>query len=159
MIDDAVRRYWIDLPVWRLWKAQLYQESRLRADVCSGAGACGIAQFMPQTWREVATQLSLSAGASPFDAELAIDAGAYYQARLRRAWTPQGRTAFDRDDLGAASYNAGLGNVLAAQQRCGGAALWVGISPCLPAVTGARADETRTYVANIKQWWRMMEIP
>ena len=151
-----MHRTWIDLPVWRLWKAQLYQESGLRADVCSQAGACGIAQFMPQTWRDVAAQLAFGA-ASPFDADLAIAAGAFYQARLRAAWSPRGRSSLDRNDLGAASYNAGLGNVLAAQRRCRDAVLWGEIAPCLGRVTGAHASETVSYVANIRRWWRMME--
>jgi soluble lytic murein transglycosylase-like protein len=157
VIEDAVRRYWIDLPLWRLWKAQLYQESRLDARACSAAGACGIAQFMPQTWTNVARQLTFAPDASRFDAELAIAAGAYYQARLRHAWSREGRSGLDRNDLGAASYNAGLGNVIAAQRRCADAVLWAAIAPCLPAVTGAHAQETNTYVANIRRWWRMME--
>jgi soluble lytic murein transglycosylase-like protein len=140
-----------------LWKAQLYQESRLDPDVCSAAGACGVAQFMPRTWADVTRQLAVAPGASRFDAALAIAAGAYYQARLRRAWSPDGRSGLDRNDLGAASYNAGLGNILAAQARCGQALLWSAIAPCLPPVTGARARETMTYVTNIRRWWRMME--
>src|SRR5690606_20537269 len=37
---------------WRLYKAQLWQESKLNPYATSPAGAKGIAQFMPATWAE-----------------------------------------------------------------------------------------------------------
>ncbi len=95
---------------------------------------------------------------SPFNPRLAIRAGAYYQGKLRRTWLAQGRTPYDRNDLGAASYNAGLGNVLKAQRLCGDARLWSVIGSCMHMVTGDRnAHETLTYVERINRWWRMME--
>lgn len=128
------------------------------AVVCSAAGACGIAQFMAPTWRGVLLELGYSGNEPRADARLAIAAGAYYQARLRRAWRADGRSGLARNDLGAASYNAGLGSILEAQAKCGGARLWESIAPCLVAVTGfAHAKETAGYVASIHKWWRMME--
>ena len=150
-------RYWIDLPLWRLWKAQLYQESRLTPDVCSSAGACGIAQFMAPTWREALRAIGADPSASRSDARLAVMAGAYYQAKLRLAWKAAGRSGLERNDLGLASYNAGLGSIIAAQRACNGARAWDAVAPCLPRVTGEKAKETTAYVANIRRWWRMME--
>lgn len=145
--------------MWRLWKAQLWQESNLKPDVCSAAGACGIAQFMLPTWRGLLRELKYAGDEPRADARLAIQAGAYYQAKLRTVWDAAGRTGLARNDLGAASYNAGLGSILKAQAACGGARLWESVAPCLEQVTGARnAAETRGYVANIRKWWRMMEM-
>ena len=53
--------------------------------------------------------------------------------------------SLDRNDLGAASYNAGLANILAAQRRCGSAVVWRDIAPCLVDITGAGAHETLGY--------------
>lgn len=155
-IERAVARYWPDLPAPALWKAQLWQESRLRADAVSPVGARGLAQFMPATWREAVRALGLGIS-SPHD-DIAVEAGAWYQAKMRRAWTAK-RTALERHALGLASYNAGLGNILKAQTRCSGARLWPDVARCLPAITGARnARETTTYVELIiGRWWPMME--
>ena len=63
-IRKAVKNY---LPTvdWRLYKAQLIQESSLRPLVVSHAGAKGLAQFMPSTWADVSSQLQLVG--SPFE--------------------------------------------------------------------------------------------
>ncbi|GGG30859.1 hypothetical protein GCM10010964_18470 [Caldovatus sediminis] len=154
-IRRAVERYWPDYPDWLAWKAQLYQESRLDPRAVSPAGAAGLAQFMPGTWREVARELRLPPGASPHQ-DIAIEAGAYYMAKLRRAWSaprPQG----ERHTLAQASYNAGLGSILRAQSLCAGGRDWPAIAPCLPRVTGERnARETATYVARIAHWRRLL---
>ena len=154
-IERAVDRWWPDRPVWREWKAQLYQESRLDSAAVSPVGAAGLAQFMPGTWDEVTHALGWGV-VSPHIAELAIEAGAYYMARLRRSWFSP-RPADDRQHLAQASYNAGLGNLLRAQRLCGGQRLYAEIVACLPAVTGRHATETTTYVERIERWWRMME--
>lgn len=152
-----MRDYWPDLPAWKLWKAQLYQESRLDPAVCSAAGACGLAQFMPGTWNEVTRQLGYN-GLTRFDANTAIKAGAYYQSKMRQQWRGRNRKTLDANDLGLASYNAGLGSILTAQRFCGDALLWVTIQTCLPKVTGERnAKETVGYVASIRRWWGMLE--
>lgn len=150
-IRAAVERHWSDHPDWLAWRAQLYQESRLRPDAVSPVGAAGLAQFMPGTWRDVARELRLPPGVSPHQ-DIAIDAGAYYMAKQRRAWSTP-RPADERQRLAQASYNAGMGNILRAQARCGGARDWADIVPCLPLVTGARnAAETRGYVEAIARW-------
>ena len=154
-IQQAVKRWWPDVPAWKLWKAQLYQESRLDPAAVSPAGARGLAQFMPGTWNDVVRDLRITG--SPHS-DLAIDAGAYYMAKLRRIWTWD-RSSHQRHELAQASYNAGAGHILKAQRFCGGARLWPGVAPCLHLVTGANnAAETRTYVERIARWWRQMEM-
>lgn len=155
-IQAAVARWWPDYPHWTAWKAQLYQESRLRPDAVSPVGARGLAQFMPGTWAQVARELRLPPGASATQ-DIAIDAGAYYMAKLRKSWSVP-RPAEDRHQLAQASYNAGLGHLITAQRQCGGAALYAGIIACLPTVTGPRnSAETIGYVASIARWRRMLE--
>jgi len=118
----------------------------------SPAGAGGLAQFMPATWREVRAKLGLPPGATPH-ARIAIEAGAYYMVRQMGAWTAR-RSATERWRLGLASYNAGLGNILAAQGACGGALGWREIAPCLSAITGRHAAETLGYVRLVPGHWR-----
>ncbi len=153
-IRQAVATYWPDYPDWLSWKAQLYQESRLDPAAVSPAGAKGLAQFMPGTWEDMRQQLRLGPAASPHD-DIAIQAGAYYMARLRAAWKSR-RTAHSRQQLAQASYNAGLGHILRAQSACYGARDWTYIAPCLPGVTGRHAAETITYVDRIAKWRAML---
>lgn len=155
-IAEAVETYWPDYPYPAAWKAQLYQESRLDPAAVSPVGAAGLAQIMPGTWEDLRSQLRLGPAASPHDT-IAIQAGAFYMARQRHAWSAP-RPADRRHELAQASYNAGLGNILAAQRSCGGARDWPEIAPCLPGVTGARnAAETSGYVRAIAKWRAMME--
>lgn len=141
---------------WRLLKAQYWQESRLRPDARSPVGAEGIAQFMPATWSEILRAM----GRELVDRRLAtpsIEAGAFYMARLRRNWSSP-RPWQDRHLLALASYNAGIGHILAAQRACGMAVLYEPIMACLPQITGRHAAETQGYAPAIWRWWRQMEI-
>lgn len=114
-IKRAAERYLPEYD-WRLWKAQLYQESLLDPSAVSPVGARGLAQFMPATWAEVVGQLGYE-GVSPHAAGPAIVAGAYYMARQVSVWKAP-RPASDRYSLAAASYNAGAGNIITAQRVC-----------------------------------------
>ncbi|NPD09279.1 transglycosylase SLT domain-containing protein [Vibrio ostreicida] len=138
---------------WQLYKAQLIQESWLNPNALSPAGAAGIAQFMPGTWLEVSQQLELQG--TPTDARLAIPAGAYYMAKLRRVWKWP-RPEQDRHNLALACYNAGCGHILKAQQLCGNPSLYPLIMQCLPQVTGHHAEETRHYVPRIRDLYRRL---
>ncbi|MGE0658270.1 MAG: transglycosylase SLT domain-containing protein [Reyranellaceae bacterium] len=146
---------WLPGVPWKLWKAQLYQESRLKPDAVSPVGATGIAQFMPGTWDQITREM----GWGLVDRRLAgpsIEAGAYFMAKLRRAWTAP-RSDDDRLKLAQASYNAGLGNILRSQQRCGNPSPYDAITACLHLVTGRHAAETRHYVPAIWRWWALLE--
>lgn len=155
-IRQAAKTWWPAGPDWLWWRAQLYQESRLDPHAVSPVGAAGIAQFMPGTWREVAPALGYGA-LPPTAACPAAQAGAYYMARLQRFWSSP-RPHMERHRLAQASYNAGAGNILAAQRRCGGARDWREIRACLPAVTGRHARETLDYVDRIARWRTLMEV-
>lgn len=150
-IKQAVRLYWSSYPDWLSWKAQLWQESRLKPQAVSPVGARGLAQFMPGTWRDVVQRLDFPYGTSPHEARFAIEAGAYYMAQLRGQWRAD-RSALDRHRLAQASYNAGIGNIVAAQKRCGNPKGYAAIMACLPVVTGLRSQETLAYVRMIARW-------
>jgi len=146
--------YWSDFPHWKAWKAQLYQESRLDPAAVSPVGARGLAQFMPGTWDQMLRELKWGR-VSPHMVRAAIHAGAYYDRQLRNQWSSP-RPVEDRHWLAVASYNAGLGNLLEAQRKCGMKALYDEIIACLPQVTRRYADETIQYVKQIKKWWGWM---
>ena len=110
---------------------------------------------MPKTWTEVAGELDIAEGPGSVQA---IEASAYYMAKLRRSWRAE-RTALQRHTLAQASYNAGMGSILKAQRLCGDARLWPEIDPCLSGVTGPRnAHETRTYVDRISAIHKRLEV-
>ena len=146
------------LPVgtdWRLLKAQCWQESRLQPLAVSPVGAFGLCQFMPGTAGDVGKAI----GESPDSfwlPEVSIRAAGYYMGRLHRSWYAE-RPAMDRFMLAAASYNAGLGNIVKAQRLCDGKNLYKEVSPCLPQVTGRHSRETIGYVKNIiGKWYPML---
>lgn len=152
-IRAAVEHYWPPAEQHhkcRL-KALLWVESRHRTDALSPAGAQGIAQFMPRTW-EQARRAGVTGAASPYDANAAIRAAAWYQQWLRRRW-PEPRPSLCRQRLTEASYNAGAGSVYRAQRlaRADGRAgvCWPEIRVYLPGVTARHARETCRYVDQI----------
>lgn len=140
----------------RLVKAQLYQESRLDPGAVSPVGAQGVAQFMPATWQEVSRQLGFE-HQDPHVAAPAIQAAAFYMAKLRKQWRSE-RPDADRHSLAMASYNAGLGNLVKAQRLCNGLLLYSEIIECLPGVTGHHSNETITYVKRIWGYFSQMII-
>lgn len=151
--ENAVRRHWGEFQYPDAWLAQIWQESLCDPFAVSPVGARGLAQFMPATWIETRERLGLPYGASPHD-DIAVDAGAYYQARQMFVWRGRDRPLLERWRLGLASYNAGAGNIINAQSACGGARDWRDIAPCLHLITGHHAAETRSYVPRIERHWR-----
>jgi len=133
---------------WRFLKAQLQAESNLNPDAKSPVGAMGIAQFMPKTWEEVSHELNFHHDTTPYQARPAILASAYYMAKMLRQWTAE-REEIDRYFLALASYNAGFGNILKAQQHAGGANDYFTIMQHLHLVTGKHAKETLDYIPRI----------
>lgn len=140
---------------WLLCKAQWWQESRLDPRAVSPAGAAGLAQLMPGTAEDLRRALGYGA-LDRHSVEPALRAGSFYMARLTRSWSSP-RPWWDRHALALASYNAGFGNILQAQARCGDPALYEPIMRCLPQVTGRHAAETLGYAPRIRRWWAMME--
>jgi len=157
--DDAIRiasKLYLDPWPWQRLKAQLYQESLLEPDAQSAAGAQGIAEFMPDTFREAIAGMDLPANASPFDPDFEIPAAAWYMRKLRRMWTAPRRDV-ELWRLALASYNAGFGNLLEAQRLSGGVNSFTGIMSYLPAVTGHdNALQTQTYVDRIEKYFAQL---
>ena len=77
-----------------LYVRQINQESGCQPDICSPAGACGVAQLMPQT--------AAGLGVSPWDMQASLWAGAHLMAGYLHT--------YDGDWAKALScYNAGSG--------------------------------------------------
>lgn len=140
---------------WLRDKAQCIQESKLQPNAVSSAGAEGIAQFMPRTWKiDVIPGMKLPADASAFDPKYAIPANAWYMRRMWNGWTNPARDPIDRWKLALASYNAGFGNIEHAQRLAQGAIDYASIIQRLPEVTGDDdAPETIGYVEHILRYY------
>ena len=97
--DELFRRAGKETGIdWLFLKAQALAESNLNPRVVSQAGAMGIAQFMPDTWREWGKD------GDPFDPADAIPAQARYLRWLLKRLDNNPETAW-------ASYNWGIGHV------------------------------------------------
>ena len=116
----------------------------------------GVMQFMPATWAMCGKALNIQA--SPFNAKASIVCGGWYMARLDHNWNRRGRSDNEVWLLSLASYNAGLGNILAAQRKCNDGIYWREIWPCLYRVTGLNNSmETTRYVVLIPQFYYQMQ--
>ena len=151
-INAAVIQYWsLERRPYHCWlKAQLFAESRLDPNAVSHADAHGIGQFLPSTWAEEERLLGVKGNI--YDAHYGIIFAAHYTERLARQWS-YNRPELCRLELMAASYNAGLGNVLKAQRKADGAPCWDRIGGQMVNVTGRHSKETLGYVARIKRWF------
>lgn len=133
---------------WRYWKSQIKQESQFNPNAMSFAGAVGLAQFMPKTWKEWAPKAGYP-DTLPTDPEASVNTGAAYMKSLWLQWSAP-RPEIDRICLAMASYNAGLGNILKAQKLAGDVNDYKSIISKLREVTGEKnAFETTTYVKRI----------
>ena len=148
---------------WLMLKAQGIQESGLNPLAVSPAGAVGLMQFMPGTWDWVTGSIWPGENKDRDDPEASILAGAAYMAWLAGASVPGlGRyTGFakikpteERYTFALAAYNAGQGNIqkarLLAAQSNQSPDQWWQVSPFLGEVTHGHAEETRTYITNIR---------
>lgn len=136
---------------WRLFKAQLWQESKLNPYAVSPVGAKGIAQFMPATWKE----WRIKSGYHGYDEthpEASIFTAACYMAWLIGQWSSP-RPDIDRFLLAAASYNSGLGDILKAQKAADMHNGYKQIMAELPQIEPHHSAETITYGKRILQWW------
>lgn len=114
-----------------LLAAQAHQESRFDPGAVSPAGARGLMQFMPATWRDWGRDKN------PHDAAASLDAGIrYMQSLLQRYHGAEEPLA-----MALAAYNWGMGNVDGAIRKAGGSG-FSSVAPFLPA-------ETRAYVPAI----------
>lgn len=135
-IAAAEKKY--GLPTNLLYRL-LKQESSFRSDIIngtkqSGAGAIGIAQFLPDTAKEL--------GIDPTQPIPSIDAAARYLINIKKYLASQGvPTSWD---FVVAGYNAGQGNVVKAYreaQAANNTKNWLAYLP--------RTEETIPYVRTI----------
>ena len=158
-IEIAVRKHWP--AVWQgpryvcLYRAQLAAESSLDIRTCERANSAGarcLAQLIPSTATEAA---DAGIHLSRVHAEASIMAGAWYMARLAKAWR-EPRPEIERHTIAAASYHTGLGHQVKAQRlaRADGhtARIWHEWAPYLDRVISkANAEANRHYVQRIEQ--------
>lgn len=139
---------------WRLFKAQLWQESRLKPEALSPVGAEGIGQIMPPTWEKWSKRAGY-----PFsdvtDPEANIMTAAHYMRERVKKWSWP-RPEMDRHCLALASYNAGFGNLIKAQKAVGGASLYSEIITGLPQITNLNSLETINYVRKILYYYNAL---
>ena len=90
------------LPV-SLVAAVIWCESRFHPEAVSSAGACGLMQLTPPTFRELAAELGLPINCNILDPNANIRCGTAYLQKLLDLF-PELPTAL-------AAYNAGIGNV------------------------------------------------
>jgi len=145
------------LPEWDwLWlKAQGYAESLLQPDALSNVGAQGIMQLMADTWYDCKMRLRtiVPGTATRDEPQWNICGGIYFMSVMRNGWASP-RPEEDRRKLAQASYNAGFGNLLKAQQKAGGVNDYDSIIKQLPMVTGAEnAKQTTDYVKRIEIYY------
>jgi len=147
--DDLIKEASKDVIDWRLIKAQIWAESNFNPNAVSQAGAEGLAQFMPKTWKQMVKDLKFDKNAKPTDPKYAIPACVYYMNKLNNKWVSE-RETIDRYMLALASYNAGFGNVLKAQRESGMRVEYGKIIKELPKITGTtNAKQTQDYVLKI----------
>jgi soluble lytic murein transglycosylase-like protein len=155
--DSSFRKwsaYYLPEVPWYWLKAQCWQESRLKLDAVSPVGAQGVCQFMPLTWKDMQEKLNFKG--DPFIPDLNIQAAASYMSQLRYVWDRRERNQPQIHSLAMASYNAGTGSILKAQEASGGKRLWCEIQPHLVEVTGRHSKETTHYVEVI--WKYVKEL-
>ena len=133
---------------WHLFKAQAIAESGLNAKANSKAGALGIMQIMPRTYKEIKKK-------QPYLGDITeprwnIAAAIYYNRQLYKRWKKKDIPVEERMNFTFASYNAGFTRVLKARKKLraqknshpNSVKIWKKVSPLTP-------PETRHYIRRI----------
>lgn len=114
-------------------------ESRFRPDAESSAGAQGMMQIMPSTWKYRTDKMGISG--DPFDPKANIQVGTDYIDTLISSFQGEDEMFYKA----IASYNAGIGRVKNAIRDNGSG--WMSAIPA----------ETRTYVKSVVDSWNDFE--
>ena len=151
--------HWSDTEhTWQQIEELARAESSFRPNVVSWAGAVGLTQVMPGTWREIKQHVPI--GDDMTDPADNARAGAFYLRKQYNIYHPD-RTENDRIKYSLASYNAGAGNVIEAQklaqQKGRQARIFDDIKPTLPQVTGEHAAGTIQYSEKIVTRYRQRQ--
>lgn len=112
----------------------------------SSAGAKGVMQFMPKTWREEIMPVFGFSEKDINDPQKAIEAGAWYikQCENYAKSIKPDATAQELAEMQAACYNAGAGKVKAAVEKAGGD--WERAKSHL-------TKETKDYIGYVKKYY------
>ena len=133
---------------WRWFKAQAIAESNLKPNRTSSAGAKGIMQILPATFKEIRRQNPHLVSIN--EPRWNIAAGIYYDRLMYRKWD-KNIPMEERLAFAFGSYNAGYGGVRRAYKKASKkhdqVDEWSQVAPYSPA-------ETRKYVKRIRD---MME--
>lgn len=145
------KRYFGPAHDWRDFKAQGLTESNLDTLARSHVGARGVMQLMPSTFHEVASK-NPEIARRINDPEWNIAAGIAYDRRLWLMWERDSVAAHRREFM-FASYNAGRGTLLAAQDLARQQSLdcrqWPSIERVAPQLRRWRYRETLDYLRRI----------
>lgn len=129
----------------RLFHALVREESNFNPEIKSHAGACGLAQLMPGTFRGVATKMGLTVASSDiWKPEVNLKIGAWYLDTLHSRYR-------GNSGLALAGYNAGEGNV----------DKWLELRPDWPTDAFVEAipfRETRHYVKRVMSTWQTYRV-
>jgi membrane-bound lytic murein transglycosylase MltF len=135
---------------WRVFKAQAITESGLDPAATSAAGARGVMQLLPSTYRDVLSQ-NRDLGVID-DPDCNIAAGIYHDHQLWNGWA--GMSDPHRQAFTLGSYNAGATTLLRAQRvahdRELDERLWPSIEVVAPDVPRWRYSETLAYISRIR---------
>jgi membrane-bound lytic murein transglycosylase MltF len=160
--DDSFRKYskrfFGPAYDWRIFKAQAIAESGLDPEAKSAAGARGVMQLLPSTYKDVLSQ-NRDLGLID-DPDCNIAAGIYHDHQLWDAWT--GMSDPHRQAFTLGSYNAGATTLLRAQRvahdRELDERLWPSIEVVAPDVPLWRYSETLTYINRIRAILARMDL-
>lgn len=144
------KRYFGPHVDWRWFKSQGIAESGLDPDATSEAGARGVMQIMPGTYREIRKENPhfLDAGQPRWN----IAAGIFYDRKLYDKWRtpPAGE---ERLLFAFGSYNAGYGRIYKAfKQAPDSSGSWQAVTRYVP-------PQTRHYVRRIQNLMNTPAVP
>lgn len=142
------KHYFGESADWQWFLAQAMVESELKSKAVSSAGAMGLMQIMPKTFKDIRAQNKRIT--SPFDPVSSIAAGIYYNRQLYDQWQSI-RNEQERRRFMFASYNAGPTLVKRLAKKRGGVKSFSSIKSQLPA-------ESRDYVAKIERQHRLLAL-
>ena len=135
---------------WKLFKAQGMAESNLDMTAKSRAGARGVMQLMPSTFRAIRSENEELTGID--DPEMNIAAGVQYDRKLWLLWEADS-VDVHRTEFMLGSYNAGRRTILRAQSHARHAQIdpraWSSIREVAPQVPRWRHKETLDYIERI----------